>query len=657
MLKIFIFVEKYINMKIFKLIFIAFLLIVSSCSKSDDGGNIDNEGPVLIEGVVFMTPNRTILPQERYNMTQDLKLKNVSSKDIIFTVEDPTIAKFEENSILVGLKSGETTIKAQSKNSKALATMKIVVDKQKVLFTKNDVVLDLEEKLDLKELIELTNVKLENIVFSVQDEDKGKIEGTILTALKEGDFIVKATIKNTDNTAVLRVKSIERKIVFKKELVDIALGTSIDLNEIMTFKNISKDSINWIKEFGDYVVIDNMQLTGRSIGKTTITAQSLDKKIAASLKINVIKRTFKFMRESVKIDGGESFDLNELLLVEDFEADKLVWESSSKDLQVKNGIVNGDGFVSKEGDYTVTVKTVASPILKTTIKVQVLKTGVLKFSINENPVVIAKKSSKMFNCIVEPANASPLSLEFVSKNKTTKVEFLGIYGNRIKIFNYDYIDDVITVYAPKSDGSKKKVGEILVKAPNELDFSTRTSFYDLGFPTDLSPSEFDMSSLAVHPTGATADCVWRSDNPNIRITPNGVVTKPSVHTTGTLTVTHPFYTNFEKKITVKSGLYEEFYKVTLERKSMGEEQLTLKIQFSNNTPNHYYINDYVFRDSQGKKISVYWPSDKSRDYNLQEFKQFSIEPVLYTKEVDYVDLKYFTNEEKTESKTIRFNLK
>ncbi|MVX36153.1 MULTISPECIES: hypothetical protein [Myroides] len=638
-------------------------LFMFSCSSSDDGGNnITDGGEVpkpVVEEITFDVLTHTILPNEEYDILKNLRVKNISFEEINFTSDNPEVASFVDGTNLVGHKTGETIIRAQSKKSKVNATMKIVVAEQKIVFAQDEIVLGTLEELDLMPIVSLINVEWDQIELKADNSENVRIEGTKLIALKEGEVLINATIKNTNNTSILKVKVIERKITFKEESIDMAVDASVDLNDLVELKNIDVETIKW-KYNDTYVSISKMKMTALKVGSLIVIAQTADGKIEGNLKVNVVKNKLEFTKEVIDITGDETYDLNEVLITENLDVNKLVWKSSPTGLSVVKGIVSKLDNIKVDTSFIVTVTTSEDAKLTASIQVNVKMREISKFSLKQNPVQLYKSAIERFTYDIEPKDADPSSLEFVSQKKLSFAQFANYKKTEISIEHISYESDIIDVYTKISNGSRKKVGEIKVDSPSDISFKVVSQYAVLGLPTDEVANTYEFSNKTiVAPLGPKGDFIWTSDNPNIRITSNGVITRPTEKGTAVLTIRHPYYTNFEQKINVQSAPFAELFRVTQSSTSKvnnNNGQVELKLVMENNSPDIYFVNGYQFYDSKGDLIKdIHWSGGGNGNAIVNAYSSNVKHPLLTTDEKDYIVLLYYADAEKTILKSLQID--
>ena len=300
-------------------------------------------------------------------------------ENIVYSIEDDSIATVDKEGNISGLKSGQTKLTIYQDKEKVELEVKVIESSKKVAVTgitvnNNKLTLQTKETKTITANVlpqNATNklVKWTSSNDSIAAVDNngnitgvGKGQAIITVTTAEGEFQQEITVtvnsgtstKDNDNKNI-PIKSIS----FGKKTTSILTGDTEDLAVTINPSNATNKSITYKSSNTNIATVSaSGVVTAKSVGRTTITATSKNNK-KATIIVNVVKKQTPVESVSItpsrgEIYVGDTITLKEVIKPSDATDQNVTWASSNTSVAtVSNGVVKG----IKAGNTTIIVKT------------------------------------------------------------------------------------------------------------------------------------------------------------------------------------------------------------------------------------------------------------------------------------------------------------
>lgn len=445
---------------------------LSSCQKEDVIIHIKELKFTNIEGNIYTGNNMKIetiiLP------------KNATNKTIIWTSENEEIAIVEDG-VISGIKAGTTNITALSKDSGIIATYKITVtiSVESVDITNTITRLEVGKTLQMEATILPSESTNKGIKWETNSKEIATIsKDGLVTAVANGVLIITAKSLGGGRAAEYRICIITsvKNILFTPKEGKIKVGEPIQLTPRIFPRKSSNRTIRWGSSNNKIISVNAFGvITGKSIGKATITAITEDGNKKATYEVEVTNfiyipdQNFRFALLAAKIDNNKDGE---------FTQEEL---SEVHDLKINNqDIANLTGIRAFKNLYTLLCKgnQITSLDLSeckglTTIDCSENKitnlnitncTEIVKLTCKKNKIT----SLNLSNCPdINRIYCEYNSLISINLNNCTKLTYLDCTGNELSALNLSNCPELDTIDCDENDLSDK------------LDLSTCTKITDI----------------------------------------------------------------------------------------------------------------------------------------------------------------------------------
>ncbi len=272
------------------ILIIIILLLTRSCSKNTkDTLNVD------IPDIIYIGDENTFKTSVKSKNTSDnIKYNFTLSDEKLAILDYPTLEGKEVNNRINALASGEIKLTTNASiNGKTLEDNKNILickklNEDSIMLDK--ITLEKGQQFALKANIDLGVSKCYNNITYTSDNDNLSIEDGIAKANKIGDSIIKVTDKETGKEYAFTINIIEKT----NEITDLKLSeTNIELKvgeskTITATTTPTNTTIVWTSKDTSVATVKNGKITGINIGKTTITATTIDEKISKTITVTVV---------------------------------------------------------------------------------------------------------------------------------------------------------------------------------------------------------------------------------------------------------------------------------------------------------------------------------------------------------------------------------
>jgi len=314
-----------------------------------------------------------------------------------------------------------------------------VVEVEKIEITETEVSIKYGENYKIEYNIEPANATDKGVIWEssnsrlVDVDEEGNLivnsnasgEVTITAISKVGEAKTSFKVKVEKIDKVVKVTGIK----LDQTILNLKYGTSSKLTATITPSNATNKNIEWISSDPNLVTVDNkgnLKVVGNTNGEVTITAKTKDGKCSASAKIIIEKVETEVKVKGVKIDKpsvnlkyGATIKLNPIISPSDATNKNVEWTTSDPSLVTVDSIGNVKAVGNKDGEATITVKTVDG-YHKASIKVKVtkveIKVKVTGVKLDKNSVTLEYGKTSKLVATITPSNATNKNVEWISSD-------------------------------------------------------------------------------------------------------------------------------------------------------------------------------------------------------------------------------------------------
>jgi len=269
-----------------------------------------------IEIGAILQLNADVLPKEAGNIS------------INWESNEPTIASVDATGKLIAISEGSAIITISSNDTDKTATFTITVNKKQIPLT------SLEMNFQTYELAQNETIKLEytlipadatdaEIKWTSSDDAIATVDETgLVKSIALGDVTITAQSKEIKTTCAIKVVVPVTKLGLFWIPNAVARNKSISLRTYTVPRNATLKEVNWTSSDNKIATVDKKgTLTGIALGKTTITATTLNGKHTVSMEFEV------YEDKIITIDNANF----KAALLETFDKDKdnEIWKSEA----------------------------------------------------------------------------------------------------------------------------------------------------------------------------------------------------------------------------------------------------------------------------------------------------------------------------------------
>ena len=306
---------------------------------------VTNES-IPVESITLSPSSATIKVGSTTQISAGIKPENATSRELVWTSSDNSIATVDSNGVVKGIKPGTVTITAKTKDGKVVSTSTITVEEAtptitSISFTEDNVSVKKGDTLPLTVKIEPVELSSSKLTFKSSDtsivtvDENGKITGVkkgtaTITVTTSNGKTATCTVTVTDDT--IPVES----ITLSPEKVEVGVGGSKQVVATISPANATNRELIWTSSDTSIATVDsNGIVTGVKVGNVTITAKTTDGTVVATI--------------PCEVDNDD--DSNEFK-VYDKEKTPVNWNGAT-DLKIfTKSIYNIDGVIAPESANT-----------------------------------------------------------------------------------------------------------------------------------------------------------------------------------------------------------------------------------------------------------------------------------------------------------------
>lgn len=345
---------------------------------------------------------------------------------------------------------------------------------------------------------------------------------------------VSITAKNGDKSSTIQVTILPIEVTsisLNKTNTTIVVGGSETISATVNPNNATNKTIAWTSSDNNIVTVNNGTISGKKVGKATITAKCGSKSATLTVTVNaapskiVEVTSIKLNKTSTTLSINDSETITATISPNDATNKTITWSSSDSSIAtVSNGII----AAKKTGTATITAKSNNGKTATITVKVNPIE--VKSIVLNKTSLTLNSGQSETITATVSPTNATNKTISWSSSN--TKVATIS--NGKIT----GVADGTATITA-KSDNGKTATVSVTVKTLE--DFTIKAD------KETLIPGE--KAKITINNKN-NAKVTYKSSNSKIAtVSTDGTVTAVRTGTV-TITVSKDGFTH-TKDITIK----------------------------------------------------------------------------------------------------------
>lgn len=312
---------KQIKLSSLMVLLVLSLLSITSCSKK-------KSLKVPVQNITITQTTNSIEIGATLQLNAEVLPKEAGNISMSWESNEPTIASVDATGKLTALSEGSAIITVSSNDTDKTATFTINVSKKQIPLT------SLEMNFKTYELAQNETIKLECTLVPVDATDAeikwtssdDKIatvdENGLVTSIALGDVTITAQSKEIKASCDIKVVIPVTKLGLYWTPDAVAKDKSINLRTYTTPRDATLKEVKWTSSDNSIARVDeNGALTGVSLGKTTITATTLNGKHTVSMEFEV------YEDKIITIDNANF----KTALLEKFDKDKdnEIWKSEA----------------------------------------------------------------------------------------------------------------------------------------------------------------------------------------------------------------------------------------------------------------------------------------------------------------------------------------
>ena len=356
--------------------------------------------------------------------------------------------------------------------------------------------------------------------------------------LKTGDkitvakvYLIRHVIKANDGRYIYYGTSAEsyfEKVVKKISVTSISLNkTSEDLIEGNTVKlkatvapnNSTNKQINWSSSDSKIASVSSDGIvTAIKEGTAVITAKAADgsgAKAKCTIKVKKpIEMFFENERESAELE--EPIDLSSKLTIKNSTNNSVIWTSSNEEVVQIVNKKTGEMKALKLGTSTITVTSQEDKTKTAVCVLTIVSNGVKieQFKLNKTSTTIIIGKTEQLNPTIKVTPNLEVNKKLMYTSSNEEIATVNAKG----LITAKKAGTTTITVTPLADMDKKIECKVTVKEP-EIDKVAVE-----GSTKVLSRGETLKLKATVKPSNANQEVKWSSDNKNVKVDQNGVVT-------------------------------------------------------------------------------------------------------------------------------------
>ncbi len=460
-----------------------------------------------------------------------------ADNEVVWTTSNASVATVS-NGVVSGVAEGTATITATTTgNGKTTATCIVTVTSDcvsgpvEMSISSENETMYLSGNLMLTAEITTDNPCNSTIVWSSSDETIATVEDGVVTPIKYGTVVIRATAKQDASSFIECNVTVAEKEVTAVELVPQAkmmyVGTTQTMTANVTPEDADNKSIAWLSSDPDIAKVSNKGVvTALSSGTVTIYAVAASS-VSDHYSIQVVDvevQNINLNISKVTLTTGDKQQVSVSYEPENATNKSLTWTSTDETIAT----VSEDGLITAvgEGTTTIVVKTMSGISKVVTVTVQSDVIAVEKVTVTPSTVTMTTGDTKQLTATVTPVDATNKTISWTSSDE--EVAIVSAEGLVTAIGA-----GTAEIVASSANGKTATVNvTVNYKQIASITFASNKETINEGESFDLS-SLINLSPATVE----TKSMVWSINSSNATIDEDGLLTNNRLYGTEQATVT------------------------------------------------------------------------------------------------------------------------
>ena len=327
---------------------------------------------VTATGITINNKNLILEKGKSTKLIATITPANVTNKIVTWTSSNTNIATVDGLGNVVGKSEGIAIITATTSNGKT-ATCRVEVKNATIVVTNislNKTTMSLTKGQVTNLVATITPAKATNkaVTWNSSNANIVSVVNGKITAKNVGTAIITATTSNGKKaTCRVNVKNVTIAVnSIKLKQIDrtIAVGTSLQLNAIITPTNATNKTITWSSSNNKIAQVTKTGVVkGIKAGKVTITAKTSNNKVATCIiRVNIPAKSISLNQTNLTLDKGGKYKLKVTFNPTDVTDKAIIWNTSNSNIVEidKNGeikaISKGTAYITATSKYKNTAQ-------------------------------------------------------------------------------------------------------------------------------------------------------------------------------------------------------------------------------------------------------------------------------------------------------------
>ena len=254
-----------------------------------------------VVGVSLNNTNITLLKGDSYTLLATINPSDATNKNVIWTSSNSDVATVDDFGKVTAIKNGSATITVKTKDGGKSMVCHVKVTDTKipvtgVMLNKKELSLTKGESETIKAVLSPNNATNNRVTWSSSNPNVAKVDNNgNIKALSAGKTTITVKTADGNKTAscivtVTNVKVDVTDIKLNVEELTITINNSKTINTIITPTNATNKNIKWTSSDNKIAKVDNNgKVTGLSLGKAIITAQTEDGNKIARCEVTITR--------------------------------------------------------------------------------------------------------------------------------------------------------------------------------------------------------------------------------------------------------------------------------------------------------------------------------------------------------------------------------
>lgn len=317
---------------------------------------------VTVTSITLSPSSLELYEGEDQTLTATVLPSDATDKTVEWSTSDPEIAWVSDGTV-TAVKQGEAVITAKAGEKTASCTVKVLrraVEVESVTLSRIELQMTVGQKETLTAKVKPDNAADKGVTWSSSAPSVAKVEGGVVTALKEGEATI--TAKAGGKTATCTVTVVEKIVAVEsveldKTLLELMEGDTETLAATVTPDDATDKTVTWITSDASVATVDEGKVTALKEGKAYITARAGDQRAVCEVivsKPEVKVASVTLNKTELALHKGETAVLTATVKPDDASDKTVSWQSSNEAVAT----VDKAGKVSalKSGTATITAR-------------------------------------------------------------------------------------------------------------------------------------------------------------------------------------------------------------------------------------------------------------------------------------------------------------